>query len=61
MGPEYPLISRIQNLYLKSLLVKIEKGKNLIAVKQQILACIGEMSAKVEYRSVQCTIDVDPY
>jgi primosomal protein N' (replication factor Y) len=61
MGPEYPLISRIQRLYLKSILVKIEKGKNLSPVKQQLLACISEMAAKAEYRSVQCTIDVDPY
>jgi len=61
MGPEYPLISRIQRLYLKSILVKIEKGKNLSVVKQLLLTSINEMTNKVEYRSVQCTIDVDPY
>jgi len=61
MGPEYPLISRIQNLYLKSMLVKIEKGKNLSVVKSQILAGISQMTGNTEYRSVQYTIDVDPY
>jgi primosomal protein N' (replication factor Y) len=27
LGPEYPLVNRIQNYYLKTILVKIEKGK----------------------------------
>jgi primosomal protein N' (replication factor Y) len=61
MGPEYPLISRIQRLYLKSILIKIEKGKNLAGIKLQLQAGISEMAGKVEYRSVHCTIDVDPY
>lgn len=59
MGPEYPLVSRVQNLYLKALLVKIERG-NLAAVKNQILACTREMTGKSEFRTVQCTLDVDP-
>ncbi len=59
MGPEYPLVSRIQNLYLKALLVKIERG-NLTAVKNQILTCTREMTGKPEFRAVQCTLDVDP-
>jgi primosomal protein N' (replication factor Y) len=61
MGPEYPLISRIRNLYLKNMLVKIEKSKNLSVIKLQILAGIREMTGKVEYRSVQCAVDVDPH
>ncbi len=59
MGPEYPLVSRVQNLYLKALLVKIERG-NLATVKNQILACTREMTGKPEFRAVQCTLDVDP-
>jgi primosomal protein N' (replication factor Y) len=61
LGPEYPLVSRIQRLYLKSILVKIEKGKNLSGLKSQLSAIISELSGNVEYRSVQCTIDVDPF
>jgi primosomal protein N' (replication factor Y) len=61
MGPEYPLISRIRNLYLKSMLVKIENGKSLPDVKEQILAGIREMTVNPEFRSVQYTVDVDPY
>ncbi len=61
MGPEYPLIGRIRNLYLKSILVKIEKGKDLAAVKQQILAAIRTTLDHPDYRSLQHTLDVDPY
>jgi len=61
MGPEYPLISRIQNLHLKSILLKIEKGKDLSRVKQLILSAIKEMQSKPEFRSMQYKLDVDPY
>jgi primosomal protein N' (replication factor Y) len=61
MGPEYPLVSRIQNLYLKNLLVKIEKGKVLPLVKLQILAAVKEMLIHPDFRSVQYTLNVDPY
>lgn len=61
MGPEYPLVSRTHNLYLKSMLVKIENGKTLSDVKLQIINGIKEMLLKPEFRSVQYTLDVDPY
>jgi primosomal protein N' (replication factor Y) len=61
MGPEYPLISRIQNLHLKNILLKIEKGKDLFRTKQHIHADIKEMLSKPEFRSIQITLDVDPY
>jgi primosomal protein N' (replication factor Y) (superfamily II helicase) len=61
MGPEYPLISRIRNLYLKSMLVKIEKGKDLAAVKQKILAALRSTLDHPDYRSLHYTLDVDPY
>ncbi|MBN1789304.1 MAG: primosomal protein N' [Bacteroidales bacterium] len=61
MGPEYPLVSRTHNLYLKNMLVKIENGKTLSGVKLQIINGIKEMLLKPEFRSVQYTLDVDPY
>jgi primosomal protein N' (replication factor Y) (superfamily II helicase) len=61
MGPEYPIIGRIQNLYLKSMLVKIEKGKNLATAKQIIRKGIEEMTGIPDFRSVKVTLDVDPY
>ena len=61
MGPEYPLISRIRNLHLKSLLIKIKKGANLASTKQQIVQSVTRLKSIPEFRPVQYTIDVDPY
>jgi primosomal protein N' (replication factor Y) len=61
MGPEYPLIGRIRNLYLKSLLIKISRASNLAISKQLMVTAIHEMKLKEEFRSVQITLDVDPY
>jgi primosomal protein N' (replication factor Y) len=61
MGPEYPLISKIQNLHLKKMLVKIEKGTHLTETKKSIILAISEMKNSIEFRSIQFTLDVDPY
>jgi len=61
LGPEYPLVSRIRNLYLKSILVKIERMSALQATKQRIVDAILLMKTNDRFRAVQHTIDVDPY
>ena len=61
MGPEYPLVNRIRNLYLKSMLIKIEKSARLASAKLLIVRAMEEMKGKPEFRSVQYTIDVDPH
>jgi primosomal protein N' (replication factor Y) len=61
LGPEYPLVSRIQNLYLKTLLVKTEKSASLPSVKNQIIFLLSELSEHPMFRSVTHVVDVDPY
>jgi primosomal protein N' (replication factor Y) len=61
IGPEYPLVSRIRNLYLKSLLVKIEKMNTLQTTKKQITEAIQKLKETQKFKSVQYMIDVDPY
>ncbi len=61
LGPEYPLVSRIQNLYLKTLLVKTEKSASLPSVKNQIIFLLTELSEHPMFRSVTHVVDVDPY
>ena len=61
LGPEYPLVSRIQNMNLKTLLVKIEKGRPLPQVKKGILFAINELSEHPMFRTVIPVIDVDPF
>jgi len=60
LGPEYPLVSRIQNMNLKTLLVKIERGKPLPLVKKGILFAINELTEHPMFRTVIPVIDVDP-
>jgi primosomal protein N' (replication factor Y) (superfamily II helicase) len=61
IGPEYPVVSRIRNMYLKSMLVKIVNGKPLPEVKLKLLSCIKKMTNNNEFRAVPYIIDVDPY
>lgn len=60
LGPEAPVVSRIQNYYLRDLLIKIEKEISLLSVKEFIQHQIEEFSARKEYRAVRVIIDVDP-
>lgn len=60
LGPEFPVISQIQKWYLKTIILKIEKGKELTRKKQQIRSLIQWHEKTPEFRSVQIQIDVDP-
>lgn len=60
LGPEYPNVSRIRNLYLKNILIKFEKGISLVKAKEEIQKAIMQMHAVPEFRGVKVMIDVDP-
>jgi primosomal protein N' (replication factor Y) len=61
LGPEFPLIPRIRNQYLKSMLIKIEKSVNLVVTKKLVTEALLMMKTRDDFRSVQYTLDVDPY
>jgi primosomal protein N' (replication factor Y) len=60
LGPEYPLVSRIQNWYIKHILVKIERGPNVMMFKEVIRGKIDELQKIPGYRQVRVIVDVDP-
>jgi len=60
LGPEYPLVARIQNLYIKHILVKIERGANVGSIKQIIRGKIENLQKIQGYRQVRVVPDVDP-
>jgi len=60
LGPEYPLISRIKNLYIKNVLVKLERDEKLTGQKKVILEIIDKFRGESSYKSVRIVIDVDP-
>ncbi len=60
LGPEYPLIGRMHNLYLKRLLIKSGKAP-LPQLKKKIAFHLGELTTHPMFRSVIPVVDVDPY
>jgi len=60
LGPEYPLIARVKNLYIKRILIKLERNENLNNNKEQILEMLGTFRSLPIYKSIRIQIDVDP-
>ena len=61
LGPEYPLVSRIKNQYIKDILVKSEKKASISWVKENIHHTLETLAAKQQFKAVYFAIDVDPY
>lgn len=59
LGPEFPPVARIRNLYLKHILLKIPKQQSLAKTKDVINRVKNSFSSIANYRSVRVIIDVD--
>ena len=59
LGPEYPMVSRVRNLYLKNILIKLEKP-DLKTHKTQILKSLDAFRGQAAFKSIRVDIDVDP-
>ena len=60
LGPEFPLIGRVQNRYIMNLLVKIEKGANLARARSLIRTEISYLQTVPGLASCQIYPDMDP-
>ena len=60
LGPEAPSISRINNLYITDVMIKILPNQSPVKVKELIKAQIDRLHTIAAYRSVRIDIDVDP-
>ena len=60
LGPEFPVISRIQNYYLKKIILKIEKEASDKKVKERIHHIVDEFYSVPFNKSIRLVIDVDP-
>ena len=60
LGPEYPVVSRVKNLYIKQMMVKFKRDYNTQKVKELIANQIRLFQQNSDYKSVQVQIDVDP-
>lgn len=57
LGPEFPPIMKIRNLYHKDIIIKLDKSKNIKQAKQ----IIQNMKEQSCFKSIIIHIDVDPY
>lgn len=60
MGPEYPLVSRIKNNFVKRIILKIDKDKSVARVKEEIRKCLEELRRMNAFKSIAIRVDVDP-
>lgn len=61
LGPEYPVISKIQLWYLKEILVKIDRNRPLQASKDAIRQAIEKTRELKSAATLRIVTDVDPY
>ncbi|MGB5821537.1 MAG: primosomal protein N' [Saonia sp.] len=59
LGPEYPVVARIRNQYLKNVIVKITKEQSLVKTKNSIKRIEKSFNAISLYRAVRVIYNVD--
>lgn len=60
LGPVDPPVSRIQNLYLKQIILKIENEASVAKAKEILHETVNQLLADAKFKSVRIALDVDP-
>lgn len=60
LGPEYPMISMINNYYLNEIYIKIDKNSGIHEKKVRISTLINQVLHQQRYSGVRISVDVDP-
>ncbi len=60
LGPEYPVISRVQTWYQKEIWLKLDKNKQLSPAKKQLMDIIGQIKGLPNNGGLIIYADVDP-
>jgi len=60
LGPQRPLVGRVQSYHIKHILIKIEKEKSLTKTKELIIRETNKLKMHENLRSLQVNYDVDP-
>ena len=59
LGPEFPLIERLQSQYLKEIWVKFAKNSSLEKKKEELLKVITQFQTHSPFKQVRVVINVD--
>jgi len=60
LGPDRPVVSRIQSLYIRKIMIKIESNASIDKVRQALLAIQQQMLAQPVAKNLNIFYDVDP-
>jgi primosomal protein N' (replication factor Y) len=61
LGPEFPVVKRVQNLYQKEIKIKYEKSLSDKKIKEHLMMLLDKFYENVAFKPVKVSIDVDPY
>ncbi len=59
-GPEYPMVSRIKNMYIKQIMLKIPRNRQQTLQKEQLKQVLADYNKYTHLKSVRIYLDVDP-
>ena len=60
LGPEFPLIARIKNMYHKNIMIKVERDLSIKRTRELVMEVKNKFEVQSEYKSVRIALDVDP-
>ncbi|HEY0667654.1 MAG TPA: primosomal protein N' [Sphingobacteriaceae bacterium] len=62
LGPETPLVGRVRNYYIKTILIKVEKeGVSINKIKTALSSILRAFEPDTNNKGIVIQIDVDPY
>jgi primosomal protein N' (replication factor Y) len=61
IGPEEPVVARINDLYQRNILLKFEREASPQAVKAALKEDVAAFKAVKPFKPIRVIIDVDPY
>jgi primosomal protein N' (replication factor Y) len=61
LGPVIPNVSRVRNMYIRTVTMKVEKEYSNAAVKKEIHNIIENFRKTLKNRQLLIQIDVDPF
>ena len=61
LGPEEPLISRIRNEYIRTIIIKIPQNTSIGNTKKTIQKMLSSFEAIAQFRAIKVTLNVDFY
>jgi len=60
LGPVEPPVSRIQNLYIRQIILKVENSTSPFKAKEILVQLMNNLLSDSRFRQVRISLDVDP-